>query len=178
MKRISQLGVFALLLCTASVVFGQETRKFSNYGIEFDYLPNWQVTEKAAKEADEIAIANSDADTQITVMSVRKAIDSKEPESINKQLFEPWLAQLTKMYTLANVGVVRSDVMFPVNGASANGVRLTLDYGGEAGAVEAFWIRFDKKIVLVYMVRPDRTAAKAAAGWDLVRQTLRAEKAK
>ena len=165
-----------LFLVFSAVVTAQETKNYSKNGVGFDYLSNWELTEKSEKDTDEVAISNSDADARITVISLKKKFDSDDLADARKRVVEPWIASLKNMYTnIAKVDVVQVETKIDAGGKTTDAVELKFNLDGQGGRVEAYWLLLEKKLVLVYMVRPDRTAEKAAVGWDLIRQTIRAE---
>jgi len=175
-RKKTPLLFFAITCVFVLTSIAQESKRYEKYGVEFEYRTDWLLNEKAAKEADEIALSSSEADAQITVVAVRKKLDGEDlAAEARKRVIEPWIAELTKMYSLQGVTFERADTKVQAAGGVADAVQLKFDYGGERGQVDAYWSIFDRRMVLVYMIRPDRKAEKAAACWDLIRRTIKAQ---
>lgn len=154
-------------------ISAQDTKRFTGRGIGFEYLPAWQLSQKAAKDTDEIALANAELDAQITVIVIRKPLESKDIADARKRIVDPWLDSLQKLYSsIAGITLARFDVKTEAGSQATDGVQFKFILDGQGGMVEAYWLLLDKKLVLVYMVRPDRTAEKTVLNWDLIRKTL------
>jgi acyl-CoA synthetase (AMP-forming)/AMP-acid ligase II len=83
---------------------------------------------------------------------------------------------LIERYTnIAAIAFNRTEIKSEVAGKAVDGVALTFEFDGQGGKLEACWVLFDKRLVLMYIIRPDKMVEKADAGWDLARRTLRFE---
>lgn len=123
---------------------------------------------------DEIALADAGLDAQITLIVLRKPLESKDIADARKRIVDPWLESLQKLYSgIAGITLARLDVKTDARGQATDGVQFKFILDGQGGMVEAYWVLLEKKLVLVYMVRPDRTAEKTGLNWDLIRKSLR-----
>ena len=170
-----QLFVVILLMLSALAANAQESKKYAKDGVSFEYDADWELTEKVGKDSDEISLSNAGADSQISLAIVRKRVESKDPmPELRKQVIDPWIASMIDQYKkIANIDVQRSDVKTQVAGEPTDGVKLAFTLDGQQGSVEACWALLGKRLVLLYLLRPDKKAEKATPGWDRVRSSIR-----
>lgn len=178
--RTKQMGLILIILTVAmfASVNAQSAsqKQYLKEGISFDYEKGWEITEQAAPDKNQIALSEKATDSQILIVILKKKIDSKDPmPDLKKQVIDPWLSGLLANYKAAGVTVVRSAVSAIVGGQSAEGARLKFFLDDQAGGAEAFWTLVNKRLVLLYYIRPDKTAERSVAGWELVRTTLKVE---
>jgi len=176
MRLINKLSLGAILVTLFTCIAnGQESKKYAKDGVAFEYSSDWQLTEKPGKDSNEIALSNAEADSQIRIIVIRKKMDSKEPMAdAKKQVIDPWITSLINQYTnIAGIKIDHADIKTEAGGIAADGVKLTFVLDGQQGTAEACWVVLDKRLLLLYTVRPDKTAKTAVAGWDIVRQTIR-----
>lgn len=160
-----------LFLFSASFTLAQE--KYARNGISFDYEKGWELKESTQNETDEIALANTKADAQITIIVVKQSVVSKDAADARKRIVDPWLQNLETMYTNAKIKFVRTEVKTDAGGMSVGGVQLKLDYDGQGGQVQVCWVLFEKRLLLLYMIRPDAKADKADPTWEKIRRSIR-----
>lgn len=158
-----------------STVFAQETKKYVKGGVAFEYSQGWELTEKADKETSQISLSNAEADSQISIIVIHRPINSKEPMAeAKKRVIDPWITTLIDQYTrIAQVKIDRSEIKTEVAGQPADGVKLAFILDAQGGRVEACWALLEKRLVLFYIVGPDKKGGIASLGWESVRQTIR-----
>lgn len=164
-----------VLLVSAVVASSQEVKTYAKSGVTFEYAKEWELTERADKDTTQIGLSNAAADSQIAIIVVTKEINSKEPlTDAKKQVIDPWIASLIERYTtIAQVKIARSEIKTEVGGQPTDGVKLTFTLDGQEGQVETCWALLGKRLVLLYIVRPDKKADIVTPGWNLIRQTIR-----
>jgi|GEM_PF-4419684 len=163
-----------LIVANLSIsVAAQETKRFSGHGIDFEYLSSWHLSEKSSKDTDEVALSSSQLDAQITVIVIKTPLETKDIAEARKRVVDPWLDSLQKNYsTMAGTTLTRTNLKTEAGGQATDGVQFKFELDGQGGLVEAYWVSLDKKLVLVYMVRPDRTAESVLRNWDMIRRTI------
>ena len=170
-------GFVMLISIMAIAAAAQEKTIYTKNGLTFEYLKGWKVIEKAGTESDEIALSNAESDSQVTVIVLRKPMESKDPAEARKRVVDPWLTSLQDLYQrIAMIKIDRVETKTMVAGQTVDSVDLLFELDRQKGKVEACWALFEKRLVLLYMVRPDRTAEKAEAGWQAIRESIRLEK--
>ena len=92
---------------------------------------------------------------------------------LKKQVVDPWLTSLISQYTRVGIKVERSSAATEVGGEQAEGVRLKFSLDNQPGSGDVYWPLLDKRLVLIYFIRPDKTSEKAAGGWDAIRKSIR-----
>lgn len=157
----------------------QEAKTYSNAGVAFEYLSGWEMTEQSVNDAQQISLANKDADSQILIIILRKQSDSKDAmAALKKKVIDPWLTELLDQYTKAGINFSREDSKTEIAGQVAEGSTLKFVLDEQPGRGEAYWIFIQKRLVLLYFIRPDKSAEKASVGWDTIRNSLRVEAVK
>lgn len=161
--------IFPLVACS------QDVKKYAKSGLQFEYGKGWELTERTDKDTTLIALANAEADAQISIIVLTKPINSKEPlAEAKKQVVDPWISSLIDRYTtIAQVKIERSEIKIDVGGKPTDGVKLSFTLDGQEGRVEACWALLEKRLVLLYIVRPDKKAEIANPGWESVRGSIR-----
>lgn len=172
-KLIIAACLLAIFIVSAK---GQDSKKYSNGGVTFEYGSGWEPTEQVSPDSHQISLSNKAADSQILLIVLRKRVETKEPRAdLKKQVVDPWLAKLMNGYKDAGISVVREPANTEVGGQPAEGERLKFVFDGQLGGGEAYWALLDRRLVLAYFIRPDKTAEKASAGWNMLRKSLKVE---
>src|SRR5258708_33883310 len=125
-NRLRKLIFIPLLFAiSAAAAVGQETKKYANGGVTFEYLPAWELTEQSAADSQQISLSNKETDSQILVIVLRKQVNSKEPMAdLKKQVVDPWLTQLISQYKTGGISVVREASTGEISGQQAEGMKL------------------------------------------------------
>lgn len=180
MQRIYKIVIISLVLASCAIVsLCQEVKKYSKDGVAFDYLPGWKVTDQTEPDLQQISISNTQTDSQILITVLRKRAESKDPmPELKKQVIDPWLTKLLGQYTQAGIKVEQSPASTEIAGQLATGSKLNFMLDGQAGTGETYWLLLEKRLFLLYIIRPEKMAEKATPGWDSIRNSLRVESAK
>lgn len=172
-------GTFLLLSLGVTAAAAQERSTYSKNGISFEYLKGWEVREKPGKDSDEIGLSNVESDSQVAVIALKKPLESDDPAEARKRVVDPWLQNLQQQYQqLAGVQMARVETTTTVAGQKVDAVDFNFVMDGQQGKVQACWVLFEKHLVLLYILRPERTAEKANQGWEALRSSLKVEKKK
>jgi hypothetical protein len=170
--------VLVVLICTA-ISYGQDQKgkQYDKNGLSFDYAEGWMVlTDRSSADSQELSIADPETDAQVLIILMKKRVESKDPMAdLKKQSVEPWLARMVQGYENNGIKVQREAAASEIAGQSAEGARLAFELDGQKGIGEAFWTVLDKRLLLTYFLRPERTAKKATVGWDLIRKSIKLE---
>ncbi len=175
MVRVSKIVIVYFLLahCTMAL-FGQEVKKYSNNGVAFEYLPGWELSDQIGSDLQQISLSNKATDSQILITVLRKRAGSKDPmPTLKKQVIDPWLTRLLAQYSQAAIRVEQSPSTTEISGQKAEGTKLNLLLDGQPGTGEAYWLIIEKRLFLIYIIRPDKMIEKATPGWDSIRTSLR-----
>jgi hypothetical protein len=103
-------------------------------------------------------------------------ISSKQEEQAKTALIEPSISRLLKQYEDARIQVDRNPATPDVAGSPSEGAQLHFAVDGQAGATDIDWRVINQRLVQIFFMRPEKTASKATACWEMVRSTLRIEK--
>jgi hypothetical protein len=182
MKKIRAFKM--LVLTTVFVAFfaglttAQETdlKKYAKDGLTFEVPTGWEVEEQPATGLQQIIIANKETDSQILLRVLNQKMESKDPmPELKKKVIDPWVTQLVDGYARNNIPLKQSPAATEVGAEKAEGIKLNFFLDDQPGGAEAYWVLLDKRLVLLYFIRPDKTSDKATLGWDAIRKSLHVE---
>ncbi len=174
MRSVTALTWLLIAVATAGFVQGQDKPAYAGNGISFNYPDEWEIKETTSKDTDEIAVSSSKADAQITVIVVKKLIEGKEPlADAKKRVIDPWVLSLAAQYAVQKINLVRFNIKTEVGGLPTDGIQFKFFLDEQSGQIEICWALLEKRLILMYIVRPDRTAAAADVGWNLIRASLK-----
>lgn len=129
---------------------------------------------EVATDSQQISLSNKESDSQLLLIVLRKQVNSKEPMAdLKKQVVDPWVAQLINQYKVAGISVVREAAYAEVGGQQAEGMKLKFFLDNNPGGAEAYWVLLDKRLVMLYFIRPDKVSDKAEPGLEAIRKSLK-----
>ena len=180
MQKISRIVLTALLLMGSyAAITGQELKRFSKDGATFEYTDGWEPVDQSQPDIQQISIANEAADSQIRILILRKRSNSKDAMAeLKRTVVDPWLRQLVGGYNYAGLKFEQTPANTEVAGTAAEGTAFKFQLDGQAGGSYVFWTLLDKRLVILYFIRPEKKAEQATPGWDAIRKSLRVEKVK
>ena len=167
-----------LLLCFKATVQSPSNspKRYEKDGLAFDYPENWELSDQSNAAAQQLVLLDKALDAQIMIIALRGVItNAKQEEQAKAGLIEPSIARLLKQYEDAGIKVERVSLKLDVNGNLAEGAQLRFAVDGQPGTTDIYWFVLNQRLVQLFFIRPDKTASKAAACWDMVRTTLRIE---
>lgn len=173
------LSLISIALFTA-LAAAQETnlKQYANNGVTFSFPGDWEMTEQSQLDMQRISLSNKETDSQILVTIVNQKTDSKEPMvELKKKVIDPWVKQLIEGYAKAQLKFKQEEATAEIGSEKAEGMRLKFYLDERPGTAEAFWTLMDKRLVLLYFIRPDKTSDKANVGWDAIRKSIRIDPA-
>jgi hypothetical protein len=177
--RVLCVAMITILAIAASAQ-SDKGKQYDKNGISFEYGEGWMVlTDRSSADSQELGLADPETDAQILIIVTKRRVESKDPMTdLRKQSVDPWLNRMVQGYENNGIKVQREAAASEIAGQPVEGARLAFELDGQKGIGEAFWTVLDKRLVLTYFLRPERTAKKAMVGWDLIRKTLKLEPAK
>jgi hypothetical protein len=180
LSRFSLLWLF--LVMVTSTVWAQSptdsAKQFSKDGLEFTYSPTWELSDQSNQVAQQLVLTEKNLDAQIMMIVRREAIGSaKEEERVKTAEVEPGINRLLKQYEDAAIKVERQPARGEVAGASADGAQLRFQVDGQPGATDIYWLVLNRRFVQLFFIRPGKTEKEASICWDLIRTSLKVEKA-
>jgi hypothetical protein len=160
----------------ASAARAQEKKQFSSGGTSFSYPAEWSLEDKSSNDVLQLSLLNKGDDALVQVVVIKKKVESKTGMAdLKKQVIEPWVGQLVKQYESGGVSITREPATDNIGESEAEGVRFKFAVDNQMGVGEAFWALVGKHLVLLYFVRPEKTAESATSGWDMLRKSLRTD---
>jgi len=170
------MGCFVLTV-VAQPAPDEPPKRFEKDGLVFEYEPNWELNDQSNAAAQQLVLSEKTLDAQIMVIALRSPVtNDKQEEQAKAALIEPSITRLLKQYEIAGIKIERVPLKTEVGGISADGAQLRFAVDGQPGSTDIFWFVRNQRLTQLFFIRPEKTAAKTTACWDLVRTTLTIEK--
>lgn len=175
-------AALAALLTTISFAVAGECQSrdavghYQKDGLGFSYESSWELNDQSNPTAQQLVLLEKSQDAQIMIIVLRSALtDAKQEEQAKAGLIERSIARLLKQYEDAGIKVERSPLKVDMNGVLAEGAQLRFAVDGQPGMTDVCWLVINQRLVQLFFIRPEKTAAKATACWDMVRNSLKVE---
>jgi hypothetical protein len=164
---------FLIVLVCGGIGLAQENKQFSSEGTSFKYPTEWVLEDTSSADVQQISLYDKSDDAIVQIIVLKKRTESKTAMAdLKKQVIDPWIEKLVNQYTTEGVSIHREPATDKIGEADAEGIKFKFVLDNQQGGGQAFWSLIDKRLVLLYFVRPDKTADKATAGWDALRKSL------
>ncbi len=175
LSRLFLLTVI-LLLCGLAA-FAQtptgDAKVYEKDGLSFSYPAGFSIEDISTKIAVNLTVARADLEAQITVCVLRAPLDTAgKLAEAKKILVDRYIATTTKSFEDAN-GHPKSDTATSeIASLKAEGVKIHASLDGAPGIAEIEWAVVENHMVVLTILGADKSAAKAAPAWDMIRSTL------
>ncbi len=170
------IGYAAVLLLLGTVWSQAEPKHFSKDGLVFDYLNGWSITDESNGDAQQLTLNRADSDAQIRVFVHRGKVDTPEKLVQAKKAFiDPYVKSVNDTFVQMGAKPESKPATIQIGGAQAEGVQLRASLGGEAGEATVYWLPLGSRVVVLTFFGPDAALKRAAATWDMVRNTIKIE---
>lgn len=173
LKRFWLFVVVCLCLATQT-----SSASFDKDGLAFDYAPDWELSDQSNGAAQQLVLTEKKLDSQIMIIALRGTIDSSQQEEQSKTaLIEPSIRRLLKQYDDVGIKVERSEITGVVAGVATEGAQLRFAVDGQPAITEIHWLIINKRLVQLFFIRPEKTAAQSGSCWDMIRNSLKIKNA-
>lgn len=154
-----------------------DSKHFAKDGMAFDYGAKWELSDQSNSDAQQLVLTEKSLDGQIMILALRAAITNpKQEEQAKAILVEPGVTRLLKQYEDAGIKVTRIPVKSELAGTPAEGAQLQFELDGSPGRTDVCWAVLGHRLVQLFFIRPEKTAAQTTRCWDQIRSSLRIEK--
>src|SRR5262249_4917500 len=121
----------------------------------------------------QISLYDKGDDAIVQIIVLKKRTESRTGMAdLKKQVVDPWVEKLVGQYTTNGVSIRPEPTTDTIGDSKAEGIVFKFTLDNQLGSGQAFWSLMDRRLALLYFVRPDKTAEKATGGWDLLRKSL------
>ena len=182
-KRLQILFLISLLVLglgfktSSQSLSPDDAKHFDKDGLGFYYISSWELSDQSNAAAQQLVLFEKNLDAQIMIVALRGAItDAKQEEQARAALIEPSITRLLKQYEEAGIKVERVPLKVEVGGVPADGAQLRFAVDDQPGSTLIFWFVHNQRLAQLFFIRPEKTASKTVACWDLIRKTLRIDK--
>ncbi|MGH9905231.1 MAG: hypothetical protein ACRD8U_06550 [Pyrinomonadaceae bacterium] len=183
MLNLKRTGAFFALLILSVAISGFSTeaepahdskKTFDKDGLAFDFGDTWELIDHSNAAAQQLVLTEKTLDAQIMIVALRGRLTTgKQEEEAKTSLIEPGINRVLKQYENGGVKVSRLPLKIELSGGLVEGTQLQFAVDGNAGTTEICWGVIGKRLVQLFFIRPDKTAAETGVCWSLIRSSLR-----
>ena len=168
--------VIVCVAALATVAAGQ-TRRYAAGGLVFDYPAGWSLRDGSEERAQQLILDPGGGESAlVSILAFRGPLTPQRSEEIKNFVGPALIEELTRRFRVAGADVRRTAATAVIGGVRAMGVRLSTAFPDELGTAEIYWLTLGGRPVYVMFLGSDAARARAASGWALVRDSLRAER--
>jgi hypothetical protein len=163
----------ALLLITTSA--GAQDANVKHYdkdGLSFDYPANWQLSDKSTGQMQFLELTQGDV--TIRVRSPRESLKTPEKEAHAKKLFQDqYVDNFAEQFQQQGMQPKRSPATIQLGGGDAEGIRLRVLMGGEAGGLDSYERVISERLVHLSILGSEKEMTQDAPAWEMIRNSLK-----
>ena len=161
-----------VLITISAVAQDANVKHFDKDGLSFDYPANWQLTDKSTGQMQFLELMAGDV--TIRVRSPRESLKTPDKEAHAKKLFQDqYVDNFAAQFQQQGMQPKRSPITTQVGGADAEGIRLRVMMGGEAGGLDSYERIISERLVHLSILGSEKEMTKDATAWDMIRNSLK-----
>jgi hypothetical protein len=170
--RSSILPAFLLLIAISAAAQDPNVKHFEKDGLSFDYPASWQLSDKSTGQMQFLEMTQGDV--IIRLRSPRESLKTPDKEAHAKKLFQDqYVDNFADQFQQQGMQPKRSPVTTQVGGADADGVRLRVMMGGEAGGLDSYQRIISERLVSLSILGSEKEMTRDAPAWDMIRNSLK-----
>ena len=173
MIRIFKLTLAIVFCCAVATAQTPDTKNFSKDNLSFDYPGAWQFQDSSNQDAQQFTLAKAESDVQIRIFVHRGRISPEKFPDAKKAFIDPYVASTVKQFVAMGVKPEQTPDSTEIGAVKAEGVNISANLGGEAGAAKIYWALLGQRVVVLTLFGPDKQMKQLAPSWDLVRNSLK-----
>ncbi len=174
-RRVLFSGALLLVVFVTALSQG-DIKHFTKDGLTFDYTNGWSITDESNSDAQQLTLNRADSDAQIRVFAHRGKVDTPEKLAQAKKAFiDPYVKSVNDTFVQMGAKPESKPAKIKIGEIQADGVQMRASLGGEAGEADVYWVPITNRVVVLTLFGPDAALKKAAATWDMVRNTIKVE---
>jgi hypothetical protein len=152
----------------------EANKRYEKDGLIFDYGAKWELSDQSNGAAQQLVLTEKSLDAQIMIVALRTPITNpKQEEQAKAALIEPGIARLLNQYESAGIKVTRVPIKTDLAGTAVEGVQLQFDVDSSPGRTDICWGVIGRRLVQLFFIRPEKTAAQTTLCWDQIRASFR-----
>lgn len=172
LPRMMILPVALLLVAAGARAQDANVKHYEKDGLSFDYPAGWQLSDKSTGQMQFLELTQGDV--TIRVRSPRESLKTPEKEAHAKKLFQDqYVDNFADQFQQQGMQPRRSPVTTQVGGADAEGTRLRVTMGGEAGGLDSYQRIISERLVHLSILGSEKEMTKDAPAWDMIRNSVK-----
>jgi len=178
MRFIGFSLLLALFVLSNSLIAAAQTgsnKQFMKDGLTFDYPAGWSIQDDSNNDGQSLTLGRADLDVSINVYVHRGRITPEKLPDAKKAFIDPYVQARAKQFIASGAKPLQTPDSSEIAGEKAEGVVISANLGGEAGAAKVYWAIVGQRVVLLTYFGPDKQQKQFANVWDLVRTSVKIE---
>lgn len=154
-----------------------ESKHFAGDGLSFDYPATWELKDESTKQMQfiQLTLPLRYGDVQFNVRTPREWLKTPQKEAEAKRLIQDnYVSDFVRNVESAGLRPTRSAITTQIAGEPAEGTRIRVQ-DSNPGGMDAYYRVISDRFVQLSVFGSDRDIGKAAAGWDLIRSSIKVD---
>ena len=166
------LPAVLVLITTSAGAQDANVKHYEKDGLSFDYPASWQLSDKSTGQMQFLEL--SQGDVTIRVRSPRESLKTPDKEAHAKKIFQDqYVDNFVDQFQQQGMQPKRSPVTTQVGGGDAEGIRLRVTMGGEAGGLDSYQRIISDRLVHLSILGSEKEMTRDAAAWDMIRNSVK-----
>ena len=170
-----QSSLLLLIACIAVAAQTGTDKQFAKGGLSFDYPAGWTLQDDSTDDAQQLTLARAANDVQIRLFVHRGRVSTEKMAEAKKGFIDPYVVSTGKQFVAMGAKPTQAPDSTEIGGLPAEGVAISANLGGEAGAAKIYWALVGNRVVIMTYFGPDKELKQFLAAWDLVRNSVKIE---
>ena len=166
------LPAVLVLITTSAGAQDANVKHYEKDGLSFDYPASWQLSDKSTGQMQFLEL--SQGDVTIRVRSPRESLKTPDKEAHAKKIFQDqYVDNFVDQFQQQGMQPKRSPVTTQVGGGDAEGIRLRVTMGGEAGGLDSYQRIISDRLVHLSILGSEKEMTRDAPAWDMIRNSVK-----
>jgi len=166
------LPAVLVLITTSAGAQDANVKHYEKDGLSFDYPASWQLSDKSTGQMQFLEL--SQGDVTIRVRAPRESLKTPDKEAHAKKIFQDqYVDNFVDQFQQQGMQPKRSPVTTQVGGGDAEGIRLRVTMGGEAGGLDSYQRIISDRLVHISILGSEKEMTRDAAAWDMIRNSVK-----
>jgi len=170
--RMMILPVAFWLVAAGARAQDANIKHYEKDGLSFDYPASWQLSDKSTGQMQFLEL--SQGDVTIRVRSPRESLKTADKEAHARKIFQDqYVDNFVEQFQQQGMQPKRSPVTTQIGGGDAEGIRLRVTMGGEAGGLDSYQRIISERLVHLSILGSEKEMSRDAPVWDMIRNSVK-----
>lgn len=170
--RTLVLPAVVVLITIGAGAQDANVKHYEKDGLSFDYPGSWQLSDKSTGQMQFLELTKGDV--TIRVRSPREALKTPDKEAHAKKIFQDqYVDNFADQFQQQGMQPKRSAITTQMGGGDAQGIRLRVMMGTEAGGLDSYQRIISERLVHLSILGSEKEMGRDAPAWDMIRNSLK-----